>query len=194
MPFAEELAETAIRHSSLFSIGAFYGQADDLSPGAGLIFAAMPYPIFNHDVGRFEARSGPALVLTHECDIDQANDRQFNKNFVMAPLIPMSSFASMFDAGDRQRDLGRNLARDIAGDQISRMFFLPPPHGLLQVEGLGLGAFVYLNALASGHVSQFAAAGVRALCALSEYGMDAMDRKLRNHFLRPKAEQLARVR
>jgi len=27
------------------------------------------------------------LILTHECGIDPANERDFNENFVFAPLI-----------------------------------------------------------------------------------------------------------
>jgi hypothetical protein len=193
MSFVDELAQIALNHTAYQNIGAFYGSAAELAPGTGLIFSGVTYPTYNPANARFEARRGAVLILTHECDIDQQNVREFNTGFVLAPLIAMASFARMFEQANRH-DLARNLARDVAGDRVSRLFFLPPPNPLLPANGMGLGAFIYLNAITSGHVKQLSVQEAHKVCALSEYGLEALDRKLRNHFLRPTAQQLAQLR
>jgi hypothetical protein len=188
MPFADDLTAAAIENSHLAHAGAFYSSAEGLEPGTGLIFSGMTYPTFNPEQARFEARRGLILILTHECDIAPENERAFNEFFIAAPLILMSGFAEIFDT---RRDLARNLAGDIASDKIHRMFFLPPTHQLLPSENLRLGAFIYLNALTSAHISQLHAEGVRPECALSAYGLEVLDRKLKNHLFRPPAQRLA---
>src|ERR1700730_866789 len=188
MPFADDLVAAAGEHSHIRHAGAFYGSAQGLEPGTGLIFSGITYATFNPTERRFEARRGLILVLTHECDIAPENERAFNEFFIAAPLILVAGFAEMFDT---RRDLARNLVQDIASDKIHRMFFLPPTHELLPSENLKRGAFIYLNALTSGHVSQLQAEGVRPECALSTYGLEVLDQKLKNHLFRPPAQQLA---
>jgi hypothetical protein len=191
MPFAEDLAAIALEHSPRY-VGAFYGPAAGLVPGTGLIFSGVSYPTFNEDLNRYEARRGLVLILTHECDIEQANEREFNHSFIAAPLILMAAFARMFEEGGRE-NLGRNLARDIASDKVHRMFFLPPTGELMNSDYLHLGAFIYLNALTSGHINLLRAEGVQAECALSTYALNVLDQKLKNHLFRPPAQQLPRV-
>src|SRR5262249_30736181 len=166
---------------------AFYGTATGLAPGAGLIYDRMPYATFNNAAGRFEARRGPVLVLTHECDIDQANVRPFNEAFIVAPIITMRALAENYEAAGKL-DEARQLVCACAADLVSRLLFLPPGPAFLE-----LGAFVYLNALTSAHVSQLRDGEVTAPCALSAYGLEVFDHKLKNHLFRPKAEQLAMV-
>jgi hypothetical protein len=190
MAFADELAVLALQHSASRNIGAYYGSAANLAPGAGIIFSGVVYASYNPADRRFEARRGPILILTHECDIDPANVRAFNTGFVLAPIIKMAAFAAIFDA---QKDLGRNLARDVAEGRISRMFYLPPTRQFSQVD-LQLGGFIYLNAISSGHINQLRDEPAAAICALSEYAQDFLDKKLLNHFFRPKAQQLAVLR
>jgi hypothetical protein len=193
MPFADDLAGIALGQSNLARVGAFYGHADTLAPGAGVIFSGITFPAYSPEIGRFEIRRGLALILTHECDIDPANERDFNAYLVVAPILLMSSFAEIFETANRQ-DAARNLAGDIAADRVNRMFFLPPPTHFVPVESLAQGGFIYLNAICSTHVDMLTeAAGARAECALSEYSLTALDHKLRNHFGRPKAEQLPRL-
>jgi hypothetical protein len=191
MAFADELAAIALEHSASRNTGAYYGAVAQLAPGAGLIFAGVGYATYNPADKRFEARRGPILILTHECDIDASNSRAFNTGFVLAPLILMAAFANIFDG---QRDLGRNLARDIASGRVNRMFYLPPTNQFTARQELKLGAFIYLNAITSGHVDQLTEPPASAICALSEYAQDFLDKKLQNHFLRPKADRLAVLR
>jgi hypothetical protein len=191
MAFSEELANIALQHSASRNVGAYYGSATHLAPGAGVIFSGVAYASYDPAQKKFEARRGPILILTHECDIDPANVREFNTGFVLAPLILMAAFAAIFQ---QRRDLGRNLARDIAGGRVSRMFYLPPTPQFAGWADFRLGGFIYLNAITSGHIDQLKERPATAVCALSEYALDFLDKTLTQHFLRPKAEQLARLR
>jgi hypothetical protein len=72
MAFAEEIAALALEHSASRNVGAYYGSAAHLAPGAGVIFSGVVYASYDPTSKRFEARRGSILILTHECDIDPA--------------------------------------------------------------------------------------------------------------------------
>jgi hypothetical protein len=95
MAFVDEVSEAAIRSCRL-NIGAFYGPPGaDVTPGAGLVFAAVEFPIFNNLVGRFQARVGPVLILTHECDIDLENERAFNRGIGCSTNVDGNIFSGV---------------------------------------------------------------------------------------------------
>jgi hypothetical protein len=190
MPFAEDLADLARVHNASRTVGAWYGAPRNLAPGAGVILSGIQYPLFNRDVGRYQVISGMALILTHECDIDQSNRRAFNNGFLVAPLILMNAFADTFA---NQQEEARSLARDIALNRVHRLMYLPPPNELLRVQEFPLGAFIYFNSITHADASHLAAGGARPVCALSELGLEMLDARLKNHLFRPKAEQLPRT-
>lgn len=190
MPFADELADLARNHNASRTVGAWYGAPRDLAPGVGVIFSGIQYPLFNRDQSRYQVVSGMGLILTHECDIDQNNRRAFNSGFLIAPLILMNAFADQFA---RQQDEARALARDIASNKVHRLMYLPPPNELLKVPELPLGAFIYFNSITHADVAHLTVDGARAVCALSELGLEMLDARLKNHLFRPKAEQLPRT-
>jgi hypothetical protein len=191
--FAEELAQIGLRELASRQPGAFYGRADTLAPGAGVIYTGITYAHFNAQEGRFEARRGMVLILTHECDIDPANDRDFNENFVFAPLIPLAALATEYERLSR-KDAAKSLVVETARDKVNRLLFLPPvstEH--IDAPQLSLGALIFWNWLGNTHVTQLKSEGVKALCALSEHGMTIADRRFQEHFLRPKSERLPQV-
>lgn len=191
--FAAELAQIGVRELANRQPGAFYGRADNLAPGAGVIYSGVTFPDFNSDTGRFAARRGAILVLTHECDIDPANARDFNENFVFAPLIPLTALASEYE-NLKRKDAARSLVVETARDKVNRLLFLPPVSTeYFNAPELALGALVFWNWLSNTHVSQLKTQGVRALCALSEHGMNVADRRFQEHFLRPKSERLPQL-
>jgi hypothetical protein len=69
--------------------------------------------------------------------------------------------------------------------------FLPPPDSLLRVKEFPLGAFIYFNAITNSDMALLSNA--RAVCALSEFGLEILDLRLKNHLFRPKDEQLPRT-
>jgi hypothetical protein len=189
MSFASELSAIAIGNAASRYLGAFYGSAEGLAPGAGVIFRHVQFPIYNPAIRSFEARRGAVLILTHECDIDPGNARGFNTGFVLAPITRLEGLEG---TPDNQKDAVRNLVRDIAANRINRVFYLPPPPDLLGIPDLPLGGLIYLNAISSGHIDQLADA--EAICALSDYAQQLLDQKLENHFFRPKDQTLPRLK
>lgn len=192
MPFAEEVAELAKNNNASRTSGAWYGAAAGLAPGAGLIFGGIPHPLFNPTEGRYQVTSGPVLILTHECDIDQENERAMNTGFLVVPLILIGAFADTLAAEGRQ-DVARDLARNIAANKVHRLMYLPPPNELLRVPDIPLGAFIYFNSITHADARHLTIDGARPICALSEMGLEVLDTRLKNHLFRPKAEQLART-
>lgn len=167
-------------NNTIFDIGSFYGSAQALSLGAGLIYADVLYPLFNLEVRSFDSVTGPVLVLTHECDVDPNNSRHFNDHVICCPIIPLEAFTADMKARNLEDHLLR-VARDIATNKVSQLMYLPA------FEQLPTGGFIYLNQICSTHVSMFDAPAVKAL-VLTAISMRHLDHKLQNHFLRPKAE------
>ena len=47
------------------------------------------YPIFDEERRVFVTAEGIAYILTHECDIANENDRLFNTDVLICPIIPL---------------------------------------------------------------------------------------------------------
>lgn len=180
--------DSLIRKHFRYNAGAFYGSAQELSVGVGLIYQGVRVPEFDCDQRVFATYERPVYVLTHECDVDQNNDRHFNESVIVCPVTPIGALADSFaQFGSASHFFG--LLPDIAADKVFRVFLLPPG----MPEPLTQGAILELNALCSTHISEFRQDRVTPLCALSEYAQGILDRKLLNHLLRPKADSLPRL-
>src|SRR4051794_15467952 len=83
-------ASSAIGNSR-FHPGAFYGSPTGLSVGIGLIYRNVTFPLFNLQDRAFDTAAGVACVLTHECDIDPTNNRHFNDQVLICPIITMDN-------------------------------------------------------------------------------------------------------
>lgn len=180
--------DTLIRKYCPYNVGAFYGSAQNLSVGAGLIYHGVRVPEFDPERQIFDTYERPVYVLTHECDIDQANDRHFNESVIICPVTPINVLADTFsDLTSEGAFFG--MLPDIAADRVFRVFLLPPgmPGELAQ------GGVLELNTLCSTHVSEFRQSRVAPVCALSQYAQTILDRKLLNHLLRPKSDILPRL-
>ena len=77
-----------------FNANAFYGRADNLSLGVGLIYDGLHFPLFDETDRVFDTVEGPVYVLTHECDVDQTNERHFNEYVLICPINRFEIFAS----------------------------------------------------------------------------------------------------
>jgi hypothetical protein len=84
----------------------------------------------------------------------------------------------------------RNRVASIARNDVYRVFMLPPD---ASNPVLPNGALLYLHYIHSIYVSKPLASSVAKVFALSKYAQRAFDYKLRNHFLREKADQLPRL-
>lgn len=166
-----------------FEIGKFYGHVQDLTLGTGLLYKDVRSPEFDSEQSIFMTVERPAYVLTHECDIDPANERAFNDHLLICPVIRVKDFIAEYEAEFADRDALVSFLAAVAQRQVSRVVFLPASNAL------EMGGFLYLNALASTHVSAFA--GREPFAAVSAFGLQIIDYAIENHLLREKAERLA---
>jgi hypothetical protein len=188
----EEYSQLALKHFSFERPGAFYGAAAGRSLGAGLIYSGIIFPLYNLDTGAFDTVEGTVYILTHECDVDQENVRQFNDLVVVCPLISLENFVSVYESALGEERL-KTFLTAAAKNDVVRVFFLPPAPEIMHIGDLAHGAMLYLNQLCSTHVSIFRRDGATPLCALSDHGLDRLDWKIRNLLFRPKYEELPRL-
>ncbi len=166
-----------------FDVGKFYGHVQGLSLGAGLLYDDVRAPEFDLDQSIFVTVERPAYVLTHECDIDSANERTFNDHLLICPVIKLEHFVQEHEDRFASTNALVNFLVSVARRQVSRLVFLPAVHGLSK------GGLLYLNNLASTHVSVFAAR--TPFAAVSVFGLQQIDHAITGHLLREKAERLA---
>ncbi len=175
-----------------FDVAAFYGSAKGLSLGVGLIYDGVVYPLFNEEEGLFDTVRGLAYVLTHECDIDQLNDRHFNEYVLICPIIKFEEFAKELSESESV-SYSFGFISDVAKNNVYRMQYFPPVPQHLVTDKLSYGGILHLNQICCTHISVFRDSESVQLCALSTYGLQIVDYKVQNHLFRPKAEFLPRL-
>jgi hypothetical protein len=167
-------------------IGKFYGSPAGMALGTGLIFDGIRFPAYDQEQKIFSTLEGPVLVLTHECDVDRANQRSFNELVIVCPIIKFDDWAEAQMELNGESGL-LNTAHDLAAGNIFRVGFLPP------MEILPLGGLLYLNQLSHTHAEVFGFSSAKVVASLSSYSMRILDYKLQNHLFRPKSDQLPRM-
>ena len=164
--------------------GQFYGPANGMALGSGIIVTNVAVPVFLPDKDAYGTGRGAALILSHECDIDPNNIRPFNDKALVAPLI---RFDRYIDGASQQ--VSRNdiiaFATNVARGNTTRLCFLPR-YGDTD-SPLHFGAFIDLNYLTSCGLQSLAKASV--LCSLTGYAIGVIDRAIQNHLFRPKADR-----
>ncbi|MDH4418903.1 MAG: hypothetical protein QE485_16965 [Acidovorax sp.] len=176
-------AHGILSSKSPLEVGKFYGNKAAVALGAGLIFDKVLSPHFIAEENIYLTVRQPVYVLSHECDIDQENKRPFNDTVSFCPVIPLESFLKRYiDAWPNSEQVTSFLSM-VAMREVGRVVYLPPGPGFLQFGGL-----VYLNNIASAHVSCFE--GKEPTVALSQYGLRELDNAIENSLLRPKADRL----
>ena len=164
--------------------GKFYGTENELGLGAGLVYADIRCPIFDPNDRVYSTVELPIYVLTHECDVDPKNVRAFNDYLTICPLIPLREFLyECMSWGQDENEL-RSFLSAIANRSVNRLVYLPPGPSRLEY-----GALLYLNNIASTHISEFES--IKPIAAVSAYGLDVIDKSFSNHFLRPKSDRLS---
>lgn len=164
-------------------VGRFYGPTNNLSLGAGLIYEDVRAPLFNVDDAVFDTVEVKGYVFTHECDTDQQNARAFNDAVLICPIVPLSDLINVHKEQFPSTDHLRNFLVSLGRREVSRAVYLPP-----QPDFLSHGGFLYLNNIASAHISAFN--DRTPIAAVTTYGLNQIDQALTNHLLRPKAEPL----
>jgi hypothetical protein len=185
VPVSLEEAHRLLFERTAADSGRFYGPLNaELSLGAGLIYSGIRYPRYDSAREIFVTMTGIVLVLTHECDIDPANERLFNRDVLVLPMVPFQEFYEELSA-NRDEPSIKGYLGDLAERRIQQLIYLPelPP-------ALRYGALVYMNRIANTDVGVFKRDGVDCLGALTGYGLQQIDQRLQNHFLREKVDPL----
>ena len=181
------LIEEAYRHvvrSYPGDPGQFYEPGTRLAIGKGEIYQTTRYPLFDDDSETFLTVEGIGYVLTHECDVDEANDRTFNSLLLICPLVPLQDLVEEYSATLPQEQLVSLLA-NMGARNISRVRYLPPI-----ADVLPYGSVMYLNQITHSGVATIKSRS-RRVCALTGVGLREVEYALENHLLRPKADRLA---
>jgi hypothetical protein len=164
--------------------GQFYGPPNAMGLGSGVIVASVAQPVFLPDDDAYGTGRGAALILTHECDIDPNNIRQFNDKALVAPLIRLDKYVETATGGYTPQEI-RAFATNVAKGNTTRLCFLPRYGD--DKSPLRFGAFIDLNYLTSCGIQSLVKSPV--LCSLSGYAIGIIDRALQNHLFRTKVDR-----
>ena len=175
-------AREILRSLNLDDEGSFYGPASGPSVGSGLLFRNVTFPLYDTQAGRFRAQSGLVCVLSHECDLDPANDRFLNGMALVCLVLSLEAItAAARDGGFPDDDLGAFLG-NVARRRTPRCVYFPP------MGDLPHGGLLNLNLIASTAVSELKTANCAG--ALSEHAYRSVVSALEQHLTRPKSETL----
>lgn len=178
-----ERAREVLTSSALDDPGSFYGPANSLALGVGLIIDGVEYPVFDHARDVFSVRTGLIYVLSHECDLDPNNDRFLNGAALICPILPLKNVVNeATQLGLRDDELGAFLG-NVAARRATRCVYMPPIATHLPDGGL-----LNLNLIASTSINRLNA-GARVL-AVSNSGHRSIDAAIDHHLRREKSEVL----
>ncbi len=178
-----ESAHRIASSASRVDPGSFYGAADKLAPGVGLIFDRVEFPLFDAEAKRFAVKSGLVYVISHECDLDPANDRMLNELAVVCPITKLEDFITAAEGLDDGVITG--FIDALAARNVSRAVYLPPMASVLPY-----GGFLYLNSISHTHISKLTADDVSPVGCVTSRGLMVIDYALEQHLRRPKADRL----
>lgn len=162
----------------------FFGTFASAAIGAGAIIHNVEYPAYLSEEGRFGVVRGLILVLTHECDLDQRNERLFNDTALICPIIPMENFVQSCGVVLNDESL-ETLIANVVARHVNRLIYFP-----VVPEVLPLGGFVYLNLISNTHLSKLTEGDSETICMLGDVGLREFDYALERHLRRPKADRI----
>jgi hypothetical protein len=167
----------------------FYGTAVGMPLGAGLLIRDCVLAHPDPQVVEYRTIQGPALVLTHECDVDPANERYFNDMFLVCPIMPLDEFCEGIESQDGVGAWG-GILREVAADKVYRAMYLPPVPAMFHCPEMEGGGVIYLNHISASRVEWVRDLAGQAMCSLSAPALRFLDIKMHNHLIREKATAL----
>lgn len=166
-------------------VGRFYSPGTNVALGKGKLYDGVRCAVFDPETSLFLTVESLAYVLTHECDVDAANDRVFNDQVLVCPILKLEDLVAEYQA-DLAGELLPSFLSNLGARNVSRLIYLPPVPDLMPFGGV-----LYLNQISHAHVSAFDEGRARSICAVSSFGLEHIEYGLENHLLRPKADRLA---
>lgn len=174
--------EAGSAHSSIHNYGKYYGKEIATFPlGVGQIYTGIRYPIINAEELVYDTVEGMVYVLTHECDVDQDNNRPFNDVALICPIIPLDVYLTHLQEQVTDDLLINDSLCQLGKDNIHRLLYFPPIYPELEYGGV-----INLNQITHTHISSFESANCKYITSLSADGLRVTDYKIKNHLLRPK--------
>ncbi|MFZ2170656.1 MAG: hypothetical protein WAW61_13595 [Methylococcaceae bacterium] len=128
--------------------GKFYSPGEHVALGVGKIYKNIRYPVYDEEENIFNTASGLVFVLTHECDIDGNNNRLFNTEILINPIIDFTRFIEEQAKFGDDNSL-KGFISSLSEGKVSRVIYLPP----ITKEYLPYGGLMYLNHICSTNVS-----------------------------------------
>lgn len=162
----------------------FYGAIKDAAVGAGMLINDVEYPAYVIEENRFGVRRGLVLVLTHECDLEQANARVLNDAAIICPVIPLEAFAETLGEVLPDNVAGQFLSQ-VTARNVNRVMYIP-----VIADILPMGGYLYLNLLSHTHLSKLVGDAVTPICMTSPDGLREIDLALERHLRRPKDDRM----
>lgn len=164
--------------------GRFYEPGRRLALGKGCIYKNAAFPIYVVDESRYATAEGAVYVLTHECDVDEENNRLFNTDVLICPMMSLEEVVNDYPGGDGPL---QGFLTNLGARNISRLAYFPP---IADVHPYG--SVLYLNQIASSPL-ELIRDKADLVCSLSGFGLREFEFILENHLLRVKADRLAFV-
>jgi len=168
-------------------IGRFFATGEGLSLGKGKFYNSLIFPLFDDASQAFMTVAGIGYVLTHECDVDQQNNRTFNDDVLICPVIPFQDLVETLKQ-ELPRDQLMAFLGNLGARNIHRLIYIPSLG-----EKLAYGGVLYLNQITNTPVSVFSNGEATSIGALTGYSLTIVEYAIENHLLRPKVERLAFV-
>lgn len=126
----------------------FYGQPLELDWGVGVLGRNLTYPLFDSASADFILAEGVAYVVSHECDIDQENDRPFNNAVLVCPVIPFEAALDHLNS-HRTPSQVRGFIDALSNNTVDRVIYIPA-----LPDALPWGGLLYFNAMSHTDVSE----------------------------------------
>ncbi len=150
-----------------------------------MLYGSIIFPLLDSDIGVFLTAEGQGYILTHECDVDENNNKLFNTDVLICPIIPLQVVVEELAQDLTQAQLISFLT-NLGARKISRLVYLPT-----LASSLEYGGVLYLNQITNTPVNLFHNGHAHSIGALTGYGLTVVDYSIENHLLRPKADRLA---
>jgi hypothetical protein len=163
--------------------GSFYGNAEGLSLGRGLVISGVPFPTIREDRQGFSIRAGLVYVFSHECDLEPSNVRFLNGNALIGAVLQLRDVLAEAETRGMSDDaLAGNLGH-LASRRMARAVYFPPiPDHLTD------GGILSLNMITFTGIEMLVA-GTR-VTAITDYADRVIEEALREHLTREKSELL----
>lgn len=77
-------------------VGRFYSSGTNVGLGKGKIYKSVCCPVYDSTQGYFLTVESVVYVLTHECDIDSSNERVFNQELLICPVLRLEDLVAEY--------------------------------------------------------------------------------------------------